>query len=70
MPERLNATVKWFNDEKRYGFITRDDGVDLFVHSTAIETTGFGGLKEGQNVTYELVPGPKGDHVDKVRVEE
>ena len=54
------GTVKWFNAEKGYGFITGEDGNDVFVHFSAIQGEGFKSLDEGQSVTYELVEGPKG----------
>lgn len=68
--ERQNGRVKWFNDEKGYGFITPDNGQDLFVHFRAIETSGFKSLKEGQLVSFETTQGQKGPQADKVRVEE
>ena len=52
--------VKWFNAEKGYGFITGEDGKDVFVHFSAIQGEGFKSLDEGQAVTYDLVEGPKG----------
>lgn len=55
-----NGTVKWFNDDKGFGFITGKDGKDVFVHFSAITGEGFKTLKEGQQVTYDLVEGPKG----------
>lgn len=55
MAERQKGTVKWFNDEKGYGFITPESGPDLFVHFRAIEGNGFKSLKEGQQVTFEAV---------------
>ena len=67
--ERQNGTVKWFNDEKGYGFITPETGADLFVHFRAIEGSGFRALKEGQKVTFVAVQGQKGLQADKVRVE-
>ncbi|PLB55900.1 hypothetical protein P170DRAFT_471295 [Aspergillus steynii IBT 23096] len=70
MSERQNGTVKWFNDEKGYGFITPESGADLFVHFRAIEGTGFRSLKEGQRVSFEAVQGQKGMQADKVHVEE
>ncbi|AZK95369.1 MULTISPECIES: cold-shock protein [Streptomyces] len=68
MAERQNGTVKWFNDEKGYGFITPESGSDLFVHFRAIEGNGFKSLKEGQTVTFEAVQGQKGLQADKVQV--
>jgi CspA family cold shock protein len=69
MSERQTGTVKWFNDEKGYGFITPDEGPDLFVHFRAIETGGFKSLKEGQRVSFEVTQGQKGMQADKVWVE-
>ena len=58
---RTKGTVKWFNDSKGFGFITREDGgKDCFVHHTAISGSGFKSLREGQTVNYELVETPKG----------
>jgi cold shock protein len=55
------GTVKWFSDDKGYGFITPDDqGKDLFVHHSAIAGNGFKSLPEGANVSYETEQGPKG----------
>jgi len=55
-----DGTVKWFNDSKGYGFITREDGDDVFVHFSAIQGDGFKSLQEGDRVTFEVVQGPKG----------
>ena len=52
--------VKWFNDAKGYGFIEQDDGDDVFVHFSAIQGDGFRSLPEGQEVSFEIVEGPKG----------
>ncbi|MGW2376238.1 cold-shock protein [Kitasatospora sp. NPDC001683] len=68
MAERQNGTVKWFNDEKGYGFITPEAGPDLFVHFRAIEGSGFKSLVEGQKVTFEVTQGQKGMQADKVRL--
>ena len=68
MSDRQNGTVKWFSDEKGYGFITPDSGADLFVHFRAIEGTGFKSLKEGQKVSFETVKGEKGMQADKVQL--
>jgi len=63
-----NGTVKWFNDEKGFGFITPDDGGDdLFVHFKAIQGDGFKTLKEGQKVSYEAAKGQKGMQAENVK---
>ncbi len=54
------GTVKWFNESKGFGFITKEDGGDVFVHYTAIQDNGFKSLAEGQAVSFEIVDGPKG----------
>lgn len=54
------GTVKWFNSEKGYGFISRENGDDVFVHYSAIEMEGFKTLEEGQAVQFEIVQGEKG----------
>ena len=59
-PVMNNGTVKWFNSEKGYGFISNDDGSgDVFVHFSAIQINGFKKLEEGQKVTYDVEPDPK-----------
>jgi cold shock protein len=55
-----NGTVKWFNESKGFGFITKEDGEDVFVHHTAINGSGFRSLTEGQAVTFVVEKGPKG----------
>ena len=55
-----NGTVKWFNNAKGYGFISRASGEDVFVHHTAIVSEGFRTLNEGERVSFEVVTGPKG----------
>lgn len=57
---RSNGRVKWFNDAKGYGFITTQDGQDVFVHFSAIQAQGFRSLPEGAAVEFDLVDGPKG----------
>jgi CspA family cold shock protein len=54
------GTVKWFNDEKGYGFIVREHGADVFVHHASITAEGLRTLSEGDRVTFEVVEGPKG----------
>ncbi len=54
------GTVKWFNESKGYGFIQKEEGGDIFVHYTAIQENGFKTLSEGQQVTFDIVDGPKG----------
>ena len=60
------GTVKWFNDEKGFGFIEQSDGPDVFVHHTAIQAEGFKSLKEGQSVTMEVTQGQKGPQAENV----
>lgn len=63
-----NGTVKWFSDQKGYGFITPDEGgKDLFVHQSAIDANGFRSLAEGAKVSYDVVEGPKGPAAANVR---
>jgi CspA family cold shock protein len=61
------GTVKWFNAEKGYGFISREGGADVFVHFSAIEGNGYRSLEEGQAVEFEVTTGPKGDQAQGVR---
>jgi CspA family cold shock protein len=61
------GTVKWFNAEKGYGFIAVDQGPDVFVHYSSIETDGYKSLDEGQRVEFEVTQGQKGPQADKVR---
>ncbi|MCX5715724.1 MAG: cold shock domain-containing protein [Candidatus Omnitrophica bacterium] len=60
------GTVKWFNDQKGYGFITPEDGKDVFVHHSSIQGDGFKTLAEGQQVEFEITKGPKGDQATNV----
>lgn len=63
-----NGTVKWFSDQKGYGFITPDEGgKDLFVHQSAIDANGFRSLAEGAKVSFDVVQGPKGPSAANVR---
>jgi cold shock protein len=61
------GTVKWFSNEKGFGFISRADGDDVFVHHTAIQMEGYRTLTEGQKVEFEIVEGPKGKQASNVR---
>ncbi len=56
----MKGTVKWFNNQKGYGFISDEDGNDVFVHYTGINSDGFKSLDEGQEVEYDVTEGPKG----------
>lgn len=60
MTERIQGTVKWFNGDKGYGFISREGGDDVFVHFSAIQSDGFRNLSEGQKVEFSTEKGPKG----------
>ena len=60
------GSVKWFNDAKGFGFIGREDGDAVFVHHSAIAGEGFKSLEEGDEVTFEVVQGPKGLQAEKV----
>jgi len=67
--QRVSGTVKWFNDDKGFGFIEREDGKDVFVHHSAIAMEGFKSLKEGQKVTMEVTEGEKGPQAENVMAE-
>ncbi len=60
MSERIIGTVKWFNSSKGYGFLSREDGPDVFVHFSAIQSQGYRTLTEGQKVEFTVEKGPKG----------
>ncbi len=60
------GTVKWFNPEKGFGFITGEDGKDVFVHFSAIQCEGFKSLDEGQSVTFDVAQGPRGPQAANV----
>ena len=62
------GTVKWFNDAKGFGFLSRPSGDDVFVHFSAIQSEGFKSLQEGQAVTFDVVRGPKGFQAENVRI--
>ncbi len=61
-----NGTVKWFNAEKGYGFISQESGDDVFVHFSAIQGKGFKTLEEGQRVSFEIEEGPRGKQASNV----
>jgi CspA family cold shock protein len=65
--QMAKGNVKWFNDAKGFGFISRPDGADVFVHHTAIQVDGFRTLSEGQPVEFDITEGPKGLQATNVR---
>jgi CspA family cold shock protein len=62
------GTVKFFNNEKGFGFISREQGDDVFVHYSNIQSTGYRSLDEGQRVEFDIAPGRKGEEAQNVRV--
>ena len=62
----MTGTVKWFNAEKGFGFISRADGDDVFVHFSAIQEDGFKSLEEGQQVSFAITKGPRGAQAENV----
>ncbi len=68
MSQLVTGTVKWFDKKKGYGFITRDDGTDIFVHFSAIMSEGFKELLEGQKVEFTVEDGQKGPQAFQVNV--
>lgn len=62
----VKGTVKWFNSEKGFGFITKEDGNDVFVHFSAIQGDGFKTLEEGQKVSFDVTQGARGDQAANV----
>ncbi|KIQ96787.1 MULTISPECIES: cold-shock protein [Lysobacteraceae] len=66
MSDRETGTVKWFNDAKGFGFISRENGEDVFVHFRAIQGQGFKSLQEGQKVSFTVTQGQKGLQADAV----
>jgi CspA family cold shock protein len=68
--EEKTGIVKWFDANKGYGFITSDEGEDIFVHYTAISGTGYRSLEEGQRVTFEVIQSDKGPQAQQVNLQE
>ena len=66
MQDRMQGTVKWFNDAKGFGFISREHGDDVFVHFRAIRGDGYRSLTQGEHVEFQLMSGPKGLHAEDV----
>ena len=64
----MKGTVKWFNAEKGYGFITGEDGKDVFAHFSQIQSNGFKSLEEGQEVTFEVAQGQKGLQAENIEI--
>jgi len=62
------GTVKWFNDAKGFGFISRQTGEDVFVHFSSIQSNGFRSLQEGQAVQFDVAKGPKGFQAENVQI--
>jgi CspA family cold shock protein len=63
----IKGTVKWFNEKKGFGFLSQEDGDDVFVHYSSIQSSGFKNLTEGQSVEFEVQEGPKGLQAVNVR---
>ena len=66
----MNGTVKWFNSDKGFGFISPESGEDLFVHFSAIDSSGYKSLNEGQEVEFEVSEGPKGLQASNVKTKQ
>jgi CspA family cold shock protein len=65
----MNGTVKWFNAEKGFGFITSEEGNDVFAHYSQIQKDGYKTLEEGEKVTFDVVNGPKGPQAENITVQ-
>jgi CspA family cold shock protein len=65
--QMANGTVKWFNAEKGFGFITSEDGTDVFAHFSEIQKDGFKSLEEGEQVTFEITEGQKGPQASNIK---
>jgi CspA family cold shock protein len=65
--QMANGTVKWFNGEKGFGFITAEDGTDVFAHFSEIQKDGFKSLEEGEQVTFEITKGQKGPQASNIK---
>ncbi len=63
----MNGTVKWFNSEKGFGFITTEEGQDVFAHFSKIDVDGYKSLDEGQKVTFDVTEGDKGPQAENIR---
>ena len=68
MSDRITGTVKWFDEQKGFGFIERQGGTDVFVHFSAIEGSGYKSLAEGQRVEFNVSQGQKGPQADNISV--
>ena len=66
MSDTVSGTVKWFNESKGYGFISQDSGPDVFAHFSAIQSSGFQTLQEGQRVEFTVTEGEKGPHASNI----
>lgn len=63
---QFQGVVKWFNNAKGYGFLGREEGADVFIHYSSIQSSGYKTLKEGDAVTFDVIQGDKGPQADKV----
>ena len=70
MSERIQGTVKWFNGEKGYGFISQENGPDIFAHYSEIQDTGFRSLNEGDRVEFQVTQGQKGLQASTIKMVE